>query len=347
VGVTIREVAAKADVSAMTVSRVINNNPRVSDETRRRVNAAITELGYVPNRMASGLGRRKTKAIGVIVPDVANPFFTLVVRGIEEVAWRAGYHVILCNTQGDLERERGYLEDMLAFQVEGLLVVPAGDRSRSNLRVLARNDVPVVLIDRSVAGYEGDVVQGDSVAGAGQLVDLLISNGHRRIGMVTETVEVSTTRDRLAGYRRSLEAAGIEFQPELVVESSVIDPHDASDAASRLLGVAAPPTAIFAVNNLAAVGVAEAARTRGLAIPGDLALVCFDDIELASRLQPFLTVMAQPAETFGTVATQLLLDRLAGHVSERRRIVVLSGDLVVRQSSGGPREPRASRSALV
>src|SRR5205809_3357989 len=137
---TLHDVANHAGVSTMTVSRVINDSPRVSLETRRRVQASIAKLGYVPNRLARGLIQRKTGAIGVIVPDVANPFFTLVVRGAEEVAWRAGYHVILCNTQGDLERERGYLEDMLAFQVEGLLIVPASDRSRPSLRVLKKND---------------------------------------------------------------------------------------------------------------------------------------------------------------------------------------------------------------
>src|SRR6266436_1152198 len=181
--VTIREVAAAAGVSAMTVSRVINESPRVSEEARTRVEAAIAELGYVPNRLASGLIRKKTGAIGVIVPDVANPFFTLVVRGAEEVAWRAGYHVILCNTQADLERERGYLEDMLSFQVEGLLIAPVSDRSRPHLRVLTRNNVPFVLIDRSVTGFDGDLVQGDSVGGASQLVEHLIELGHRRIGM--------------------------------------------------------------------------------------------------------------------------------------------------------------------
>jgi LacI family transcriptional regulator len=120
--VTIHDVASHAGVSAMTVSRVINDSPRVSDDTRRRVQASIAKLGYVPNRLAHGLIRRKTSAFGVIVPDVANPFFTLAVRGVEQVAWRAGYHVILCDTQGDLERERGYLEDMVAFQVEGVLI---------------------------------------------------------------------------------------------------------------------------------------------------------------------------------------------------------------------------------
>jgi len=332
--VTMRQVAERAGVSAMTVSRVINESPRVSEEARTRVEAAIAELGYVPNRLASGLIRRKTGAIGVIVPDVANPFFTLVVRGAEEVAWRAGYHVILCNTQGDLERERGYLEDMLAFQVEGLLIVPVGDRSRPSLRVLKKNDVPFVIIDRSIAGHDGDLVQGDSVGGARRLVEHLIGLGHRHIGMVTETSEVSTARDRLQGYKEALAAAHIQFRPELIVEASAIDVGAAHDATLKLLDLLDPPTAIFSVNNIAVVGVAEAARERGLEIPHDLALVCFDDIEHASRFLPFLTVMAQPAETFGTIATQLLLDRLAGQVSERRRIVVLPADFIVRESCG-------------
>jgi LacI family transcriptional regulator len=332
--VTIHDVATHAGVSAMTVSRVINESPRVSVETRRRVQASIAKLGYVPNRLARGLIQRKTGAFGVIVPDVANPFFTLVVRGVEQVAWRAGHHVILCDTQGDLERERGYLEDMVAFQVDGVLIAPVGDRSRPQLRLLTRNNVPFVLIDRSITGFDGDLVQGDSVAGARQLVDHLLELGHRRIGMITETTDVSTARDRLRGYRDALEGAAVEFDPDLVAESSTIDPDAACGATLRLLALPDPPTAVFAVNNIAVVGVVEAARQQGLEIPTDLALVCFDDIEHVSRLYPFLTVMAQPAETFGTIATQLLLDRLSGRVGERRRIVVLPADFIVRKSSG-------------
>jgi LacI family transcriptional regulator, galactose operon repressor len=332
--VTIHDVATHAGVSAMTVSRVINKSPRVSADTRERVEASIATLGYVPNRVARGLIQRKTHAFGVIVPDVANPFFTLVVRGVEQVAWRAGYHVILCDTQGDLERERGYLEDMVAFQVEGVLIAPVGDRSRPQLRRLTRNNVPFVLVDRSISGFDADLVKGDSVAGARQLVEHLIGLGHRRIGMVTETTEVSTARDRLQGYREALEHAGIAPDPELVVESSAIDPDVAAEGTLRLLALSDPPTAIFAVNNIAVVGVVEAARQQKLEIPGDLALVCFDDIEHVSRLYPFLTVMAQPAESYGTIATQLLLDRLSRRVGQRRRIVVLPADLIVRKSSG-------------
>jgi LacI family transcriptional regulator, galactose operon repressor len=322
----------------MTVSRVINNSPRVTADTRRRVEAAIAELQYVPNRLARGLIRRKTGTLALLVPDLANPFFTLIVQAAEDVAWRAGYHVILCDTRAELEREREYLEDMVEFQVEGVLVAPASDRSRSNLRILQRNNIPYVLIDRSIAGFDADLVQGDSVAGARLIVDHLLALGHRRIAAITETLEVSTSRERLQGYRDALQAAGIEQRAEYMVQSSAVDPRGGCEAAMGLLDLDEPPTGIFAVNNIVAVGVVEAARERGVEIPGELALVCFDDIEHVSRLYPFLTVMAQPAETFGTIAAQLLLDRIAGRVRERRRVVVLPADLVVRQSSGAGHE---------
>jgi LacI family transcriptional regulator len=172
-------------------------------------------------------------------------------------------------------------------------------------------------------------------------VEHLIGLGHRRIGMVTETAEVSTARDRLEGYRQALEHAGIAYSPELVLEASATDVGSAHDATLALLDLPEPPTAIFSVNNIAVVGVAEAARERGLHIPEDIAVVCFDDIEHASRFHPFLTVMAQPAETFGTIATQLLLDRLAGRIEQRRRLVVLPADFVVRESSGAQLAERA------
>jgi LacI family transcriptional regulator len=223
---------------------------------------------------------------------------------------------------------------MVSFQVEGVLIAPVGDSSKPHLRLLTRNGVPFVLIDRSIAGFDGDLVQGDSIAGARQLVTHLMELGHRRIGMIIEGLEVSTARDRLQGYREALVSGGVPFDETLVANSSTIDPADAREATFQLLDHADPPTAIFAVNNIAVVGVVEAARDRGLDIPRDLALVCFDDIEHVSRIYPFLTVMAQPAETFGTIATQLLLDRIGSRVAQRSRMVVLPADFIVRQSSG-------------
>jgi LacI family transcriptional regulator len=205
--------------------------------------------------------------------------------------------------------------------------------------------MPYVLIDRAVPGVENDLVQGDSVDGARQLVAHLTALGHRRIAHITESQEVSTARDRLRGYREALAAAGIPYDPALVVAGRAATVQGGYEAARVLLDRQPPPSAIFAVNNLAAVGVVGALRERGLQAPRDVALVCFDDIALASQLQPFLTVIAQPAETFGTLAAQLLLDRLSGRASERRRRVVLPADLIIRQSCGAAPVMTASGTA--
>jgi LacI family transcriptional regulator, galactose operon repressor len=334
--VTIRDVARLSGVSPMTVSRVINESERVSPETRRRVERAIAELGYVPSRLARGLSRRRTGTIALIVPDVANPFFTLIVRATEEVARRAGYGVILCDTRAELAVERDAIGEMLAHRAEGIVIAPVDNRSSVNLRRLERFGVPFVLIDRTVPEVDADAVIGDNESGARRLVEHLISLGHRRIGMIVESDAVSTARDRRRGYDAALAAAEIRPDAELVAYATA-DASGGIEGMNRLLGLAERPTAVFAVNNLVAVGAIEAVRAAGLDVPDDVALVCFDDIEYASRLYPFLTAMEQPAETFGALGTQLLLERIEGRGSERRRMVVLPAEFVVRRSCGAVR----------
>jgi LacI family transcriptional regulator len=331
--VTIRDVANQSGVSPMTVSRVINGSERVRPETRRRVEEAIAELGYVPSRLARGLSRRRTGTLAMIVPDVANPFFTAVVRGAEDVARRAAYRAILCDTRADLSVERDAIEELIAHRVEGIVIAPVSDRSKEHLERLARFGVPYVLVDRTVRGVEADAVVGDNAGGAQRLVEHLISLGHRRIGFIVEGDDVSTARDRRRGYESALTAADIPLDPALVVEAAV-DPRGGADGMGRLLGLDDTPTAVFTVNNLVAVGAIEAVRSAGMEVPDDIALVCFDDIEYASRLYPFLTAMEQPAETFGTLSTQLLVERIAGLAAERRREIVLSPNFIIRRSCG-------------
>ena len=331
--VTIKDVARLSGVSPMTVSRVINQSLRVSPVTRSRVEQAIAELGYVPSSLARGLSRQKTGTIALIVPDVANPFFTLIVRGAEDVARRAGYRVLLCDTRFDLTLEAEVIEEMIAHRVEGIVIAPVSDASRSQLKRLARFGVPFVLIDRTIPGVECDVVLGDSTAGARSLVEHLIGLGHRRIGMIVEDENVSTARERRAGYVEALDHAGIELDPTLVVYASA-DPQGGAVGMEKLLQLAERPTGVFTVNNLVALGAIEAVRAAGLEVPDDVALVCYDDIEYASRLYPFLTVMLQPAETFGTLGTQLLFERIEGRKLDRTRKVVLPADFVVRESCG-------------
>lgn len=339
--VTIQDVAARAGVSAMTVSRVINNPMRVAKETRQRVELAIDELGYVPNGLARGLLHGRTRTIALIVSDVSNPFFTLMARGVEDVAQRNGYTVILGNSDESAEKERQYVQTMLSNRVDGLLIAPAGSSSRKTLDLFTQRGSPFVLIDRDLEGVRADVVVGDSVAGARVLTEHLLRLGHRRIALINGSREVTTAYDRQCGYEQALHAHGIELDPKLVFEGNY-KRDSGQEAARRLLALPPKqrPTAIFAANNFLGVGVIETLRAARLKVPDDIALVCFDDIELASAIYPFLTVMAQPARTFGTIAAQFLFDRLGGLEVAPPRKVVLPPELIVRISCGASLGPR-------
>jgi len=328
---TLHEVGIRAGVSAMTVSRVVNGRGGVDSETRRRVEEAIQALDYVPNRIARGLLSQKTQTIGLIVPDVVNPFFAPVVRGAESAARKAGYRVLLCNSEGDLRLEREYIEDLVAHRVEGLMLAPASDRSRSNILSLLRGGFPLVLIDRALPDADCDLIVSDNANGARRLIEHLIGIGHKEIAHVTDAEDTSTGRERLRGYRDALDAAGIPFQAELVVRTTV-DRIGGYRAAQEILARDRLPTAIFAVNNMTAVGTMEALRERGLSVPKDMGLVCFDDVEHLAILSPILTVVDQPAETFGSLGAQLLLERVTGKAGSRSRRIILQTDLIVRES---------------
>jgi LacI family transcriptional regulator, galactose operon repressor len=329
--ITMQDVAKRAGVSAMTVSRVVNGREGVDSETQRRVEETIRALDFVPNRIARGLVSQKTQTIGLIVPDVVNPFFAPVVRGAESAARKAGYRVLLCNSEGDLRLEREYIDDLVAHRVEGLLLAPASDRSRSSILSLLRGGFPLVLIDRTLPNADCDLIVSDSANGARRLVEHLIAVGHREIAHVTDAEDTSTGRERLRGYREALEAAGIPFQSELVIQTTV-DRIGGYRAAQEILARVPLPTAVFTVNNMTAVGTMEALRERGLSVPKDMGLVCFDDVEHLAVLSPFLTVIDQPAETFGSLGAQLLLERMSGKASSRPRRIVLQTDLIVRES---------------
>jgi len=340
--ITIQDVAARAGVSAMTVSRVLNHPTRVATATRQRVEQAIRELGFVPNALARQLLRGRTHTLALLVSDIGNPFFTQIARGVEDVAQRNGYTVIFGNSDESVEKERQYLHALLGRRIDGLLIAPAGNGSRPMLDLLVQRGTPFVLLDRAIDGVPSDVVIGDSIGGARKLTEHLISLGHRRIALVSGDPEVPTARDRRRGYIGALREHGIEPRPELIIDG-VYRRDSGTRAAWHLLALPDDqrPTAIFAANNFLAVGVIEALRTAQVVIPRDIAVVCFDDIEMAAALDPFLTVMAQPARTFGTIGAQFLLERLepsSGADGSRStpapRRVVLPPELIVRVSCG-------------
>jgi LacI family transcriptional regulator len=331
--VTVRDVARKAGVSAMTVSRVINGQPGVSAETRVKIEAAIAQLDYAPSKVASSLISSKTELIGMIVPDVSNPFFGPIVRGAETTARRAGYRLLLCNSESDLRLERDYVADLVAHRVEGLLIAPVGDRSEAHLVRLVEGSFPIVLLDRSVAGLSVDSVTLDNADGARRMVGHLAAVGHRRIAFVTDADDVSTGRQRLSGLKDGLADAGIPFIEDLVFHTTT-DQMGGYRAAQQILGMEQRPTCIFAVNNMTAVGIMQALRQANLRVPEDISLVCFDDVQHLAVISPFLTVVDQPAETMARVAMQLLLERIAGNAGKQARTVTFPGTLIVRESCG-------------
>ncbi len=315
----------------MTVSRVINGRHGVDAETRQKVEEAIAELDYVPNRIARGLISQKTQTIGLIVPDVVNPFFAPVVRGAETAARRAGYRVLLCNSEGDLRLEREYIEDLVSHRIEGLLLAPANDQSRYSVFALLRGGFPLVLLDRALPESDCDLIVSDSVSGARRLFEHLIAVGHRDIAHVTDAEDTSTGRERLRGYQEALVAAGIPYREELVFRTTV-DRMGGYRATQQVLATDRLPTVIFTVNNMTAVGAMQALRERSLSVPQDMGLVCFDDVEHLAVLSPFLTVIDQPAETLGSLGAQLLLERIGGKAGLKSRRIVLQTDLIVRIS---------------
>ncbi len=317
----------------MTVSRVINGGTGVRAETRQRVEQVVSDLHYVPSRVARGLTSNKSGTLGLIVPDVVNPFFAQIVAGAELVTRRAGYRMLLCNSESDLNQERRFVEDILSYKAEGVLVVPVNDQSKDNLAMLSVHEVPFVLIDRAVDDVACDVVQADNVAGARMMVEHLVSLGRRRIAMMALTTETSTARDRREGYQQALKAADIPFDPELVFVTAGAR-SDGYRAMQQILSQEPWPDAVFAINNMTAMGAVEAMREHGLAVPDDIAVVTFDDVDFLSIWHPFLTVVDQPAELFGTLSAELLLERIAGHGSAPARAVKLPPRLIVRESCG-------------
>ena len=331
---TINDVARLAGVSTMTVSRVVNSSDYVSAATRARVERAIAELGYMPNALARQLRSKRTKTIALVMADITNPFFTTVARGVEDVAGPRGFGVLFCNTDESETEEVDYVSMLIARQVDGVLLVPTTASSRS-LALLRSRNVPVVIVDRRVRSRNVDVVRGDSEAGAYALTRHLISLGHRRIAVLAGRKAVSTSVDRVKGFKRALAEAGIEADPQLVRYGGYHQ-SEGYAMAHAVLGVAPAPTAIFAANNFIAVGAMRALREAGLRVPTDLSIVGFDDLPPDWSMDPFLTVVAQPAYTFGQRAAELLLERIHGEAPEASRELVLPGELIIRRSSGPP-----------
>jgi DNA-binding LacI/PurR family transcriptional regulator len=304
--VRIKDVAERASVSVATVSRVLNADPNVDPEYRKRVRAAVAELGYRPNRLARNLRRQQMEAIGIVVPDIENPHFAEVVRVIEGIALNLGYRVLVCNTDEDAARQGACLSMLADERVSGIVMSPSDpDASIDQLRDLG---IPVVTIDRALDRASTDLIVADNVPAVRTATQRLIDAGHRRIAYVGGRSEVETGSERQEGYLAAIEPAGLTG----TVANGGFRRDAARQAVRELLGQDRPPSALIVANNLMALGALQAIRDRGLRIPQDIAVIAVDNPDWSELLDPPLTVLAQPIRAMATQAAGLLIRRIRG-----------------------------------
>jgi LacI family transcriptional regulator len=331
-GVTVKDVAQAAGVSQATAARALGGYGYVSATSRRAIEDAARNLGYRRHAVAQALASNVTHTVGLVVSDIENPFFAAVARGLSDVLEAEGYTILLGNSDEDLEREERLVEAFRSRRVDGLAVAPSVGSSIPHLADLVSAGVPLVLFDRPVRGLRADVVLVDNRQGARTAVEHLLRVGHKRIGLVSDSPEITSSAERIQGYRAALEEARLPVDDRLIALTGSTRA-DGYRGARALMEQRRRPSAIFTANNMMSVGTLLALRDLGLRVPDDVALVGFDDFEWTTLIEPPLTVVRQPVQEIGWCAAGRLLARMRGDRSQPRRIR-LPTEFVVRGSCG-------------
>jgi LacI family transcriptional regulator len=329
--VTIADVARKAGVSLTTVSHVLSSRRHVAPATREKVLAVVAELDYRPNELARSMVTQRTSTIALIVPDITNPFYPAMARGLQDVLAPAGYYGLVVNTDGDAEVERATLDQMITRRVDGIGF--AGYyRHLDQMRPAVDAGIPVVLLGGSTPQAGVDTVTTDDLGGARQATRYLLEKGHRRIGIITGPSGGGPAAERVAGYRLALSAEQLPAEDELLVRVPFSREGGARGMA-RLLDLRPRPDAVVCTNDIVAIGALDTARERGFDVPGDIAVVGYDDIDAAALVSPRLTTMVNPAREQGRACARLLLHRLNDEEQQPPQRVTFTSTLVVRESA--------------
>lgn len=329
---TIRDVAKRAGVAISTVSAVLNRSAPVSEDAIARVEAAIAEIGYTPHGAAQSLRSGRSRLIGLVVPNIANPHFAAVAREAENVCLAAGYTTVVYSTGQDAARESQVLTMMRVQRVAGLIVIPTRSDTAHGAALVDQIHVPTVLLDMQVEGLPYDVVKTDNVEAGRLATDHLIGLGHRRIGMVVGIPGLATSDDRHAGYLGAHQQAGVEVDPRLAIPG-FFDQATSHDAVEQLLNLPLPPTAIVTVSNMASMGLLFAIRERKIDVPRELSFVGIDDLEFSAILNPRPTVVVTPILDMARRAIEMLLQQIGDGKKPAGTREVWRPRLVVREST--------------
>ena len=327
--ITMHDIARRAGVSLGTVSHVINGKVSVSESARTRVQSAIDELAYQPNHLSRALRTNRTSLIGVIIPDITNPFFPSVVRGVEDVAFKHSYRLLLCNADNDVAKETAYLNDLSSFFPAGIIIIPSLDH-----KLTPTAQYPMVCIDRRPPDWQGDSVTVENFQGGYNAGKHLLQYGHKNIAIISGPSNVVTANDRVHGFCKALSEKKITVQPEYIQESA-FDQENGYLCAMRLLRLVPQPTAIFTTSDLMAVGALMAIKASKLRCPQNVSLISFDGLSFTEFTDPTLTSIVQPSYQLGHAAARLLIERIEGDTSPPRHIV-LKTELKIRDSVQRP-----------
>lgn len=329
--VTMKDVAKRAKVSISTVSHVVNQTRAVDPATRKKVQNAMNALHYRPNVLAQSLRKQQTNTIALIVSNLTNPYYPEAIRGAEELLSDAGYGIIIGNTDGDSKKEEDLITLFYGKRVDGFIICTSGGRPQG-IDFLMQHNVPVVLFDRKIDGVNLSAALVDNAGGARALVEHLLAIGHRKIGIITGSLQTYTGQERLRGYREALALHGIEQDDSLIQEGD-FKLRSGYELTLELLALAAPPTALFVCNNRMGLGAIQALRDKGLQYPHDIGLALFDDLPWLEYMNPSITAIQQPIFELGKTAADLLLRQLDGTL-ETPEEIVLPVELKIRHSAG-------------
>ena len=330
-----KDIAKIARVSLGTVSHVLNNSANVRPHLRERVLDAVQKAGYQPSQLARGLRRDKTNVIGMIIPDITNPFFPGVVRGAEDTAFANGYRLILCNTDNDHAKELAQLKELQTYLPAGLIVIPSNFSDlTAQAECYRKAGTGVVCVDRLPRNWAGDSVTADNQEGALEATRYLLQMGHRKLAMIVGPQHLTNAKDRLNGFKKAIREAKLHVRPEYIQETS-FDKNGGYTKALVLLRLIPRPTAIFAGNDMIALGVLRAIRESGLSCPEDVSVMGFDDLDIAELTSPPLSSVSQSGYQLGTNAAHILIGRLHGDKNPARHIV-LKTSLSIRNSVAAP-----------
>jgi DNA-binding LacI/PurR family transcriptional regulator len=326
--ITTKHIAQLAGVSVGTVSHVLNGSAGVSEELRKRVHEIVRKLDYQPSQLARGLRRRSTDLLGVIIPDITNPYFPKLVRGIEDVAYKEGFRLVLCNTDNDPAKEQSYFNDLRSFHPAGIIVIPSEGSTVG--KDSSHRNFELIFVDRSPEWWAGDAVLANNEDGGHQVGRYLTRMGHKLIAAISGPSHIETAHDRIRGFQRALAEAKVKL-PAKYIQEAPFNAEGGFAAAIRLLTMSPRPRAIFASSDTLAIGALAAVRALKLRCPDDVSIVGFDDLEFSELTEPSLTTVFQPGYHIGSLACQLLLDRVRGadHPPEKK---ILNTELRIRHS---------------